>query len=52
MSLTPSRKIFQIVRAAKLVFENLNEIAARDHRCPPGAGEMSNSILTIKQLSM
>ncbi|KAK3750980.1 hypothetical protein QZH41_009136 [Actinostola sp. cb2023] len=39
LSLTPSRKIFQIVKAAKLVFEILNEIAVRDHRCPPGADE-------------
>ena len=40
LCLTPTRKIFQIVRAAKLVFENLNEIAIRDHRCLPGAGKL------------
>lgn len=39
MCLIPTRKIFQIIRAAKLVFENLNEIAAQDNRCPPGAGK-------------
>ncbi|XP_031568826.1 uncharacterized protein LOC116303436 isoform X2 [Actinia tenebrosa] len=39
MCLIPTRKIFQIVRAAKLVFENLNEIAAQDNRSPPGADE-------------
>lgn len=40
MCLLPTRKIFQIVRAAKLVFENLNETAAQDSRSPPGAGEV------------
>lgn len=36
---TPNGKIQQIVKAAKLVFEVLNEIAARENSCPPGAGE-------------
>ncbi|EDO32657.1 predicted protein [Nematostella vectensis] len=39
LSMTPTRKIYNVVKAAKLVFEKLNELAARDSRQQPGADE-------------
>lgn len=48
--LTPSGKISQIVKAAKLVFEILNEVATREHSCPPGAGKVDIFIAVLNRL--
>ena len=40
LSLTPTKKTYNIVKAAQAVFNRLNEKAIRDNRRPPGAGRM------------
>ena len=42
-TLTPTRKIYNIVQAAKLVFEKLNELLERENHHPPGAGQVTIS---------
>ena len=39
MSMTPTRQISRVVRAAKFVFERLNSLTQDSGRDPPGAGK-------------